>query len=339
MKKKPTLHDVASAAGVSIATVSNVLNSKKNEVTEKTTIKVLKAISQLGYSPNEYARGLKKGKSRVVGLIIPDQNPFFTEILKGVSEQCDVYGWQVMVASSEESEERQNQLVDIFISQQVNGIILGPTGTSLPRNDFPVVLIDREIEGSFLPSISAANVEGCWKATEKLILNGHEKISIILGPPDISTTNQRRIGYEKALQANGIAINQDFICYGEEYKGTQSQINIGYESVCKLLELRVPPTAVIAGNHLLMLGALKAFKEKGVKIPEELAFIGFDDHPWNEINSPSITVIAQPAYEMGKQASMILKKLAEDELIMQSIKLPMDLVIRESCGTVRNKVF
>lgn len=339
-KKKPTLYDVAKEAGVSIATVSNVLNKKKKESSEKTKKKVLEAVAQLGYSPNEYARGLKKGRSNLIGLIIPDQNPFFTETLKGINEQCDALGLRVMVASSEENEDRQNELVDIFIAQQVTGILLVPVKSTLPNNenwrDYPIVLIDRQIEGAFHPSVSAANVEGSWKATERLIKNGHKRIGIILASRDISTTVERRLGYEQALNSNGLVVDPDLILFGGECSGTQAQINGGYQSVLKMLELPHPPTAVIAINHLLMLGALKAFKEKDVQMPKKIAFIGFDDHPWNEINTPSITVVSQPAYEMGKQAIIILNQVLEGHM-GHSIKLPMDLIIRESCGTTISK--
>lgn len=313
-----------------------MLNKKEKELSEQTRRKVLEAIQRLGYSPNQHARGLKKGKTNLIGFIIPDQNPFFMEILKGIHETCAEYDWQVIVACSEENEVRQNELVDIFISQQVSGIILVPVTSTLAGKDkwsnFPIVLLDREIEDSPFPSVSATNIEGCCQATERLAMNGHQRIGIILASPDISTTVQRRKGYEQALHAHGLRIEPDLITYGGEYGGTQSQINGGYRSTMHLLNLPQPATAIIAINHLLMLGALKAMKEMKVRVPDDVAFIGFDDHPWSEINTPQLTVVSQPAYDMGRQSIHILRALDEDKTA-RSIKLPMKLIIRESCGT------
>ncbi|KMY51017.1 LacI family DNA-binding transcriptional regulator [Peribacillus loiseleuriae] len=335
-KKRPTLYDVAKQANVSIATVSNVLNNK-DEASEETIKRVNEVIKQIGYSRNESARSLKRGESKLIGLIVPDNNPFFTEILDGIQQECEYYDWQVVVANSEESEKRQNQLIELLSAQQVSGIILAPVSETLSttkiKENAPIVLIDREVENVKLPVIKADNIDGCYKATKKLLKNGHKRIGLILASPGISTTVQRKQGYVEALSSQNIQIDEELIQFGGNYTGTKAQINGGYQAVMRMMNLPSPPTAIFATNHLLMIGALKAIKEQNLSIPKDISFIGFDDHPWQEISSPKLTIVSQPAFEMGRQAIHALHKLkTKDEVITAS--LPLKLIIRESCGTV-----
>ncbi|MFC0273331.1 LacI family DNA-binding transcriptional regulator [Metabacillus herbersteinensis] len=334
-KKRPTLYDVAKEANVSIATVSNVLNNKA-EASEETVKRVNQVIKQIGYSRNESARSLKRGESKLIGLIVPDNNPFFTEILDGIQHECEYYDWQVVVATSEESEKRQNQLIDLLLAQQVSGIILAPVSDTLsyPKisKKTPIVLIDREVENVTLPVIKADNVDGCYKATKTLLRNGHKRIGLILASPGISTTVQRRHGYVEALNSQNIQIDEDLIQFGGNYTGTKAQIDGGYQAVMNMMKLTSPPTAIFATNHLLMIGALKALNELKLNIPKDMSFIGFDDHPWQEISTPKFTIVSQPAFEMGKQAIHALHKYkSSNETIKTS--LPLQLIIRESCGT------
>ena len=335
-KKRPTLYDVAKAANVSIATVSNVLNNK-DEASEETVKRVNEVIKQIGYSRNESARSLKRGESKLIGLIVPDNNPFFTEILDGIHQECEYYDWQVVVATSEESEKRQNQLIELLSAQQVSGIILAPVSDTLSatkiKKNAPIVLIDREIENVKLPVIKADNVDGCYKATKTLLKNGHKRIGLILASPGISTTVQRKQGYLEALNSHNIQIAEELIHFGGNYTGTKAQIDGGYQTVMDMMQLPAPPTAIFATNHLLMIGALKAISERKLRIPEDISFIGFDDHPWQEISSPKLTIVSQPALEMGRQAVHALHKFkSRDEIITTS--LPLKLTIRESCGTL-----
>lgn len=335
-KKRPTLYDVAKQANVSIATVSNVLNNK-DEASEETIKRVNEVIKQIGYSRNESARSLKRGESKLIGLIVPDNNPFFTEILDGIQQECEYYDWQVVVANSEESEKRQNQLIELLSAQQVSGIILAPVSETLSttniKGNAPIVLIDREVENVKLPVIKADNIDGCYKATKKLLQNGHKRIGLILASPGISTTVQRKQGYVEALSSQNIQIDEELIQFGGNYTGTKAQIDGGYQAVMRMMNLPSPPTAIFATNHLLMIGALKAIKEQNLSIPKDISFIGFDDHPWQEISSPKLTIVSQPAFEMGRQAIHALHKLkSKDEVITTS--LPLKLIIRESCGTV-----
>ncbi|MGG3623326.1 LacI family DNA-binding transcriptional regulator [Bacillus gobiensis] len=335
MNKKPTLYDVAKEANVSIATVSNVLNHK-SEASEKTIQRVNEAIKKLGYSRNESARSLKKGESKLIGLVVPDNNPFFTEILNGIQEECELYDWQVVAAASEESSARQNQLIKLLSAQQVSGIILAPATDTLELPiDFssaPIVLIDRELHNAELPIIKADNIEGSYKATKTLLRNGHKRIGLILASPGISTTVQRKQGYIDALKSAQIEADEKLIRYGGDYTGTKAQIDGGYQAVINMMNLPSPPTAFFVTNHLLMIGAVKAIKELRLSIPRDIGFIGFDDHPWQEISDPPFTIVSQPAFEMGRLAVRALNKLkSTGEIVTAS--LPLQLIIRKSCGT------
>ncbi|MFD0714587.1 LacI family DNA-binding transcriptional regulator [Paenibacillus sp. GCM10027626] len=336
MKKKPTLYDVARKANVSIATVSNVLNNKR-EASQKTIDAVNEAIRELGYSRNESARSLKVGTSKLVGMIVPDNNPFFTEILTGIHEECQKYDWQVVVATSEESEERQNEVIELLSAQQVSGIILAPVTSKLviPQQfqKMPIVLIDREIDNANLPVVKANNVDGSYQATEALIRNGHKRIGIILASPGISTTLQRKEGYMQALRNHGLEVNERLMLYGGDYTGSSTQISGGYRAVMKMLQAPEPPTAIFATNHLLMIGAIKALKEANLRIPEDISFIGFDDHPWQEITQPPFSIVAQPAIEMGKQAVQALQKFKEKNIVTTTV-LQLELVIRQSFRSI-----
>ncbi|OKL35611.1 substrate-binding domain-containing protein [Domibacillus mangrovi] len=336
-KKRPTLYDVAKEANVSIATVSNVLNNK-DEASAETVKRVNEAIKYLGYSRNESARSLKSGESKLIGLIVPDNNPFFTEILDGIQEECEYYDWQVVVANSEESEKKQNQLIGLLSAQQVSGIILAPVSHTLGPlkmiENAPMVLIDREVENMKLSVIKADNIDGSFKATKTLLKNGHKRIGLILASPGISTTVERRQGYIDALNSQNIKVDDELIQFGGNYTGTKAQMNGGYQAVMNMMKLPSPPTAIFATNHLLMMGAVKAIKELKLRIPTDMSFIGFDDHPWQEISDPTFTIVAQPAFEMGRQAVHALHKLKSSEEVI-STSLPLQLIIRESCGTVK----
>lgn len=334
MKNNPTLHDVAKAANVSVATVSNVMNSKKGQVSEKTKAKVQKAIESLGYQPNSYARNLKNGQSNLIAFIIPDQNPFFTDILNGLTTVCLKHNLQVIVTSSEENEERQNNLIDLFVKQRVNAIVLAPVSSDLTLNeswkDVPIVTVDRTIKDDDVPSVTVDNKEAGYLATKQMLEYGHEEIAVLLANPHISTTVERQIGYENALKDFNIEKNTQLMSYSDDSKGTQAQIQSGYLSTKAWLLSENAPTALVATNYLLMIGALQAIKELNVKIGAELSLIGFDNSHWNEIYTPAITAIEQPAKKLGACVGELLLDINKGKQA-ESVQLKTTLALRESC--------
>lgn len=332
-QRKPTLHDVAKLAEVSIATVSNVLNDKNNELSDKTKEKVLTAIEKLNYAPNQFARGLKTGQSNIVAFIVPDQNPFFTEVLTSLNDACQQHNLQVAVASSEENEQRQNELIDIFLAQNVSAIIVAPVSSQLTIkeewNKIPILTLDREIDDSKLPCISVNNEESAYKATERLINQGGKHIGLLLANSDIGTTPRRRNGYELALKDNNLELDENIIFYSNLSQGTEAQVQSGYHATIKLLQENVP--AILATNHLLLLGALQACKEMNKVIRQDVIIIGFDDSYWNEIFTPRLSVISQPAKEIGEVAGEMIHDLIKGERV-KSTKLATQLIIRDSCS-------
>lgn len=335
MKSNPTLHDVAKAANVSVATVSNVMNGKKGQVSEKTKAKVQAAVESLGYQPNSYARNLKNGQSNLVAFIIPDQNPFFTDILNGLTNICLEHSLQVIVTSSEESETRQNELIELFVKQRVNAIVLAPVSSHLKLKrewqEVPIVTVDRIIESSDLPSVTVDNKDAGYQATKYLLECGHEEIAVLLANPNISTTTERQAGYEMALAEDHIKVDSKLMSYSKDNKGTEAQIKSGYLSTKKWLKSESPPSALIATNYLLMIGALQAIKELKCKIGSELSFIGFDNSHWNEIYSPAITVVEQPAKTLGENAGKLIISINKNQSV-SSVKLATQLAVRESCA-------
>ncbi|WP_412518801.1 LacI family DNA-binding transcriptional regulator [Staphylococcus simulans] len=334
MNNNPTLHDVAQAAGVSVATVSNVMNGKKGQVSEKTKAKVEAAVKSLGYQPNTYARQLKSGQSNLVAFIVPDQNPFFTDILNGLTKVCLAHHLQVIVISSEESEQRQNELIDLFVKQRVNAIVLAPVSSHLTLKDewktTPIVTVDRTIDEG-VSSVTVNNTEAGFQATDYLLKLGHESIAILLANPNISTTTHRQAGYEQALTNHQLAVDTEFMSFSDDKLGTEAQIRSGYQATKQWLTLSEPPSALIATNYLLMIGALQAFKELDVKIGKDISFIGFDNSHWNEIYSPAITVVEQPANQLGECAAQLIIEMNNHEPAT-SVELSTHLAIRASCA-------
>ncbi|AWI43683.1 transcriptional regulator [Staphylococcus nepalensis] len=337
---KPTLHDVAKVADVSIATVSNVLNNKSTELGIKTKQKVLDAIEKLNYEPNHFARSLKTGQSNLIVFIVPDQNPFFTEILTELNNECQKHHLHVAVVSSEENELKQQVLIETFIGQNVSAIILVPVKSRLNLkkewHQTPILTIDRKIYGEALPSISVDNEKAAFNATQRIVDSTSENIGLLLANPDISTTSERKRGYELALAKNNITIDQQLIYYSNQQLGTDAQIDSGYHATRALIYQGV--RAIVATNHLLLLGALQAIKESGKKITEDIIIVGFDDSYWNEIYTPKLSVISQPTKEIGRVAGEMIHNLIQGKAVA-SVELSTKLLIRESCSFVSDKSF
>ncbi|MGY3480031.1 LacI family DNA-binding transcriptional regulator [Staphylococcus cohnii] len=338
VKNKPTLHDVAKVADVSIATVSNVLNNKSTELGKKTRQRVLDAIDKLHYEPNQFARSLKTGQSNLIVFIVPDQNPFFTEILTELNNECQKHQLHVAVVSSEENELKQQALIETFIARNVSAIILVPVKSKLKLKQewkqTPILTIDRKIDGADLPSISVDNKKAAFNATQRIINSTCKNIGLLLANPDISTTSERKLGYEQALKQNNIKLDEQIIYYSNQQLGTDAQIDSGYHATKSLINKHVQ--AIVATNHLLLLGALQAIKESGKKISKDVIIIGFDDSYWNEIYTPKLSVISQPTKEIGRVAGEMINHLIQGENV-SSVELGTKLIIRESCSFVEDK--
>jgi len=330
-----TLKDVARLAGVSTATVSRVVNNSNN-VDPDTRSKVRKALKQLGYKPSRVARRLRvaHGKTNMLGLIIPDiQNLFFAEIARGVEDVGYANNYAVLLCNSDESAKKEKFYLDVMRAEHVDGIIFPPLNetdpevTTLVRSGMPVVCVDRSVSNISVDTVEVNNHRGAHLAVEFLISKGHRRIGFISGRPDISTSRERKRGYQDTLKAHGVEVNPGLIRIGD-YKQESGRLLTE-----QLLDLQERPTALFVANNLMTLGSLAAIHNRGLRVPDDIAVIGFDDLPWAESINPPLTVVRQPAYEVGQKAAKLLfERLAEPGRKPTRISLDPTLVIRRSSG-------
>jgi len=335
-KKPLTINDIAKEAGVAKSTVSKVLN-EQGGVSQKTREKVLKAIKRLNYHPSMIARSLKSRKTKAVGLILPNIiNPFFPTILKGVEDTAIENGYVVVFCDSDDRKEKESLYFQIFENRWVDGIIFsGITGDeeeeryirAIHEKGTPVVLIDREIEGYFTNVVMIDNKRAGFDATTHLLELGHKKIGHIAGPQNIKIFAKRLEGYKEALVKYGIDFNPQMVEEGD------LSIESGSRAVRKLLKKKVTFTAIFASNDLMAIGCMKELQKNGLRVPQDVSIVGFDNIPLTSLVTPSLTTMAQPAYEMGAEAmNLLIKSIERKGALKSKIILPTELVVRESTG-------
>jgi LacI family transcriptional regulator/LacI family repressor for deo operon, udp, cdd, tsx, nupC, and nupG len=328
-----SLQDVARRARVSIATVSRVLN-KSDKVVPETRAVVEQALLDLGYRPSRVARRLRMntGHAHLVGLIIPDiQNPFYAEIARGVEDAAYASEYALILCNSDENLEKERFYLDVMRAESVDGIVLPPFDDTdvavieMVKTEIPVVCVDRSHARVKTDLVEVDNYQGAFEAVRHLIEKGHRSIGLIEGRSQVSTSRERLRGYLDALTANGITPRKELMRAGD-FKQESGRI-----LASELLDLRKPPTAFFVCNNLMTVGALGALHQRGVRIPEEVALVGFDDLPWAEALDPPPTVVRQPAYEVGRQAmELLLKRIMEPQRPPVTVRLRPELVIRKS---------
>lgn len=328
-----TIQDVARRAGVAPMTVSRVINNSgyaSQEVRER----VLAAVAELGYMPNTLARSLRIRRSNTIALILTDiTNPFFTTMARGVEDAANAAGYTVIFGNTDESEEKERRYLQMIQQKRVDGILLVPAGGSVEAVEgirqvgTPLVVLDRRIPGEMVDVVRCDSIEGAYRLTRIMLELGHRQIALLTGPTSVSTAEDRAAGFRKAMEEAGIDKPQ--VIYGSF---TQ---NSGYEMARKALAIQPRPTALIAGNNFIAIGLLKAVRDADLEVPEDLAVAGFDDLPTAMVVEPFLTVAAQPAYEMGRQAAELLfsRLSGENSAPPQEILLPLDLILRRSSGS------
>jgi LacI family transcriptional regulator len=304
-----SMRDVARLAGVSVATVSAVIN-EKGTVSTALTERVAKAMQALDYHPDHIARSLRVGRSNVIGMIVPDiSNLFFAEILRGVEESSEQKGYSVILCDSNEDSARERRHLATLYSRRVDGVLLASSISQaahdrLTLRRFPIVFIDSVPAGVENGVVIVDNVEAAYTATRHLIDLGHRRIAIISGRLDRSVGLDRMNGYRKALQEAGIWTPEEFIQHGDFH------VESGYRCGSELMRLTVPPTAIFSCNNRMTLGLLRALGDLGINCPGRVSVVGFDDVDWSTTFSPRLTCVAQPTYEIGKRATeMLLEKI------------------------------
>ncbi len=332
-----SIKEIARVAGVSTATVSRVLNNS-DKVREDTARRVKKVAEELSYRPNHVARRMKVNAtdSLVIGLIITDiGNPFFSNVAKGVEDIAYKNKHVLMICNTNESPEKEKFFLNSLLSEKVSGVIIVPTignGNDdfikkLVMDGFPMVTVDRRIKDLNVDSVCINNEAGAYQATQRLIKNGYKRIGIICGIKGLSNTEERLNGYVKALEEAGIPLSDDLITYGN-YVETG-----GRDAISQLLSLNEPPTAVFSTNNLMTLGCLKELYNRKIKIPDDIALVGFDDSLWERALNPPLTTVKQPGYELGTNAAeLLIKRLNNRDASKMNILLNTELIIRDSCG-------
>lgn len=330
-----TVQDVAREADVSTATVSRVFSGSA-KVNEATTDRVLEAAKKLNYRPSRVARRLrvKNADSMVLGLIVTDlQNPFFSEIARGVEDVAYQSKNGVMVCNSDEDPEKESFYLDTLLDEQVAGLIMAPTSgnkeylSRIVKQNIPVVLVDRLIDGLNVDTVTVDNIGGSYQAVKRLLELGHRRIGIICGIKGVYTTQQRFGGYRKALEEYGIEIEDELVVYKD------SKEEGGITGTRELLSLNEPPTAIFSTNNLMTLGCFEEMYQQDIKVPDEIAIIGFDDMSWASALNPPLTAVRQPSYQLGSTATeLLLKRLKHPSRTVSNVRLHSELIIRESCG-------
>jgi LacI family transcriptional regulator len=325
-----SLRDVAKKAQVSVGTVSNVLN--RPEVVAPATLARVKAtIKELGFVPNGFARHLRAGFSRTIGLVVPDvANPFFTEVARGVEDAASKRDYAVFLCNSDESSVKEDRYVNVLIEQQVRGVLITPSDLKSDRLEamrdrgISVTLLDREMKGRNQCSVSVDDVHGGQLAIEYLAGLGHTKIAWVCGPETIPQVADRSAGVAKAAKVANVSV--------ETIKVALMNSTKGEEAALKILELDQLPTAIFCANDLLALGVMRTLLANKVRIPDQISLLGYDDIAFAPSAAIPLSSIAQPAYQMGITAADLLLSECEDgdEHNHQQIRFQPQLVERAS---------
>ena len=330
----PTIRDVAKRAGVAPITVSRVINDS-GYVSQGTRARVEAAIVELGYVPNTLARSLRSRRTNTLALVLTDiTNPFWTTVARGVEDAASDAGFNVILCNTDESQIEEDRYLRVLLQKQVDGVLLVParsTSVSVPRiqkQSTPVVVLDRRVPNAPVDVVRCDSEGGAYQLTRLLLSLGHRRIAILSGPREVSTAEDRVTGYKRALAENGLNPEQDLIHYGE------FTLENGYATTQRVLSIVPRPTALFAANNFIAIGALRALREAGLRVPEDVALVGFDDLPPALVVDPFLTVAAQPAYQMGQRATELLLARLSDQApeTHQEVVLPTELIVRRSSG-------
>lgn len=334
-----TIRDVADRAGVSVTTVSHVVNSTRF-VEPDTERRVRAAIETLGYRPNLLARSLRRRQTNLLGVLVPDNsNPFFADVARAIEDAGFAEGYSVILCNSDLSEAKQAAYVDVLLSRQVDGLILISSGDSPEPLErildarVPVVVVDRELGDLPVDRVLVDNEQGGYLAGRYLAGLGHARIGCTLGPSDVRPSAGRVAGFARALAESGVALPDRAMVRGDgRYEG-------GARAMEELLARDLGLTAVFAFNDLMAMGALAALRRAGCRVPEDVSLVGFDGIGQAAMLTPAITTVAQPVAEMGRTSvRLLLERLRQQEREPTRVLLPTSLVERESCRAVAQAV-
>jgi LacI family transcriptional regulator len=329
-----TLRDVAKRAGVSAMTVSRVVNGGAS-VDPETQRLVEAAILELDYVPNRVARGLVSQKTKTIGLIVPDVvNPFFAPVVRGAETTARKAGYRVLLCNSEADLRLEREYIADLVAHRVDGLLLAPASDRsrvallpLMRSNFPVVLLDRSLPEIDCDVVVSDSIAGAQRLTEHLIKVGHRRIAHFTDSDDVSTGRDRLQGYREALEAAGISYSDELV-----FRTTVDRIG-GYRAAQEMLALDPLPTAIFTVNNMTVVGAMESLRERGLKVPEDIGLVCYDDVEHLAVLSPFLTVMDQPAETFGTLGAQLLFERISGKAGARSrrIVLQADLVVRDSC--------
>lgn len=333
MQSPVNLVQVAQRAKVATSTVSRTIN-QTGKISAATQEHVRQVMREMGYKPNRVARRLRAsgGKCHLIGLIIPNiQNPFFADLARGVEDVAYKNNFAVLLCNYDEDFKKQQFYLDVMQAESVDGMILSPLRESdkaimrIVANGFSVVCVDRSLVGATVDKVGVDNHRGAYAAVSHLLEKGHRRIGIISGPIDSSTGRERLAGYRAALAQAGVAAEPALIMHGDYREES------GRRLADALLSRRSPPSALFVANNQMLIGAIETIAAKSLRIPNDIAVVGFDDLPLAAVFTPPLTIVRQPAYEVGRSAAeLLLKRIEEPQRDTVSIQLLPELVIRKS---------
>jgi LacI family transcriptional regulator, galactose operon repressor len=332
--KRITMRQIAARARVSVGTVSHVINNTAG-VREPVRKRVLEAIERLGYQPSLLARGLRRNQTTIIGVIIPDiSNPFFPLVVRGVEDIAYQNSYRLMLCNTDNDAQKEQVYFNELRAYRMAGLIVIPSANSRlvllagsTGGETPVICLDRCPEGWRGDSVTVDNEEGAYQATRYLLELGHRRIACIAGQLHVTSGVERLKGFKHALREAGVSIAPEYI-----QEGRFDRLS-GYEKALMLLQFSPRPTAIFAANDLVALGVLAALRELGLRCPEDLSLVGFDDLELASFTNPALTTVAQPAYQMGARAAALLfERLRDEEVTTQRIVMKATLKVRDSTG-------
>lgn len=337
-----TLKDIAVKTGFSITTVSLVLNNKKTRVSDQTKQLIIKVAQELSYIPNQTAISLVTKESKTLGLIIMDiSNPFFSELSKGISAKAAEYGYNIMLCDTQDSYELTMRYLRILVSKNVDGIImtlsqdvndknLSLIQEFLKNHTLPVVLVERDDPLIMSDCVVVNHQMGSYLASRHLIELGHLNVGCITGPSHLEATKYRLKGFKTAFEENGLKFRKELVVEGNYH------IESGYIGAQKILDIDPGVTAIYAFNDMMVYGVFECLKDKGIKIPDRISVVGFDDIFFSKMLSVPLTTIALPIYNMGEKAvELLTERILNKKLPWRCNIVEPKLVVRESTCDIR----
>ena len=331
-----TIADVARKAGVSVSTVSHVVNGTRR-VSPATASAVRAVIDAIDFRPNVVARSLKTASTRSVGIAISAiANPYFTDIICAIEAECARLDMMIFLSDTQDDPTRELQVLTALHQRRVDGIILAPSADPerralryLRTTRLPCVLVDRTPDSSF-DQVGVNNREAMRELVDHVAALGHRAIGYIAGHPGFETTLERIIGYRLSLERLGLKFDQRYLVTGAASTGGAA------EAAHALMSLPDPPTAIVTGNNMATIGAMRAVRALGLSVPADISIAGFDDFEWADCFEPRLTLVAQPCEEIGRRAAFLLmERIAAPEGARRTVRLDAALKLRDSCARPR----